>query len=693
MDTATALSSQMSRPVRKVSITVQGLSDLTPLTWLQYHHAIVVYHRNRLASLPVGQILSFANLHFNQITTFEQVEMLPLSHRQFEILASKVLGIALNDHRKSIISMKEAKKTGGLYKDQFDTTQTPETLSLLMAADHSLVIAGGGGRGFQEGIVATDNSLNVPVTTAPELVPGNEPKAQDDQQPPPHYTNQDNINLPDFSGDQSGTTTIPPRDSSSLKDRSGMLDEGSDLDDDEDISMPPPTELDNDVDGQNDGNSSQQQQSQPPTRVHVLDASLNRIRRLAFSSVTIWNVRSILFMNLSGNLLVSLDGIECCKNLVVLDSSDNILTHMHPLRGCIQLKRLRINGNHLVNVSLDDPADHLPDAQQHDPATATATGKPYPALDYLDINNNHLDSVNGLKGLKNFGQSLVHFEMRNCNLSTSAFAELEGSALLESLHADNNRIDSLKPIIYILKGMPKLRHLSLLGNPVAGRGSSSSTVDTPGGDTGDFSTAEEKHESPKVGQTKSTLGVDILNSFGLNYNLVKSSVQTGTTAPDKHPPALGEGKERSHDSEQQVSMYAITILDNVPRLKTFDHLAVSSALYSDLARLKTQIIGEDMLYEISNKYSREITKTMRVHDNLVAKHRVDAELVELAVKSKMARLEQEMEEVMHFGREKLESLRPKYAIDQHFNTDSNPQEVLESISTMREKVATPFSTL
>ena len=677
-----------SRQLRKVSITVQGLSDLTPLTWLQYHHAIVVYHRNRLASLPVGQILSYANLHFNQITTFEQVEMLPLSHRQFEILASKVLGIALNDHRKSMISMKEAKKTGGLFKDQFDTTQTPETLSLLMSAsaDNSLVVPRAG-----TPVASNSTSPDVP------LLPGSDNSLNSTSQAPPGNAGGGDKNFQDIavvdasSIENLDKKSVDAPDSSLLEDQNRVLDEGSDLDDDEDISMPPPTKLDNDVDGQNDGPSPPL--SPPPTRVHVLDASLNRIRRLAFSSITIWNVRSILFMNLSGNLLVSLDGIECCKNLVVLDSSDNILTHMHPLRGCILLKRLRINGNHLVSVSLDggDPSsdETFP---SHLPAPA-----PYPALDYLDINNNHLDSVNGLKGLKNFGQSLVHFEMRNCNLSTSAFAELDGSALLESLHADNNRIDSLKPLLPILKKMPKLRHLSLLGNPVAGRGSSSTS--TLGKSAGDFSTVEKKHaggDEHSVGNTKSTLGVDILNSFGLNYNAPSRSVQAGGLAsPDT---LVGEGKESvgklaGSESDQQVSMYAITILDNVPRLKTFDHLAVSSALYSDLARLKTQIIGEDMLYEISNKYSREITKTMRVHDNLVAKHRVDAELVELAVKSKIARLEQEMEEVMHFGREKLESLRPKYAIDQHFNTDSNPQEVLESISTMREKVATPFSNL
>ena len=126
-------------------------------------------------------------------------------------------------------------------------------------------------------------------------------------------------------------------------------------------------------------------------------------------------------------------------------------------------------------------------------------------------------------------------------------------------------------------------------------------------------------------------------------------------------------------------------------LRTFDHLAVPPGIYNDLARLKTAILGEDILFEISNKYSREITTTMRVHENLVARHRLDEELLEFAVKTKAARLEQEMDEVLTFGREQIESLRPKFVASDHY-AQPDPTEVLHSIQTLREKGTTPFRT-
>ena len=54
-------------------------------------------------------------------------------------------------------------------------------------------------------------------------------------------------------------------------------------------------------------------------------------------------------------------------------------------------------------------------------------------------------------------------------------------------------------------------------------------------------------------------------------------------------------------------------------------------------------------------------------------------------------LEQEMDEVLTFGREQIESLRPKFVASDHY-AQPDPTEVLHSIQTLREKGTTPFRT-
>jgi len=89
--------------------------------------------------------------------------------------------------------------------------------------------------------------------------------------------------------------------------------------------------------------------------INCLDVSLNRFRFLDFAEASRninWSVRHIVAMNLSGNLLVSLEGIAACMHLRVLSCNDNLLTSMTPLKGCKFLRRLKISGNRLTSLSL-----------------------------------------------------------------------------------------------------------------------------------------------------------------------------------------------------------------------------------------------------------------------------------------------------------------------------------------------------
>ena len=101
--------------------------------------------------------------------------------------------------------------------------------------------------------------------------------------------------------------------------------------------------------------------------VHIIDLSLNRFRFLDFSHEMTWSINHVVALNLSGNLLVSLDGIDTCKQLRFLDCNDNLLTSMTALRGCRMLRHLKISGNRLTSLSLLTPDEIAiaDDAEQH----------------------------------------------------------------------------------------------------------------------------------------------------------------------------------------------------------------------------------------------------------------------------------------------------------------------------------------
>jgi len=88
----------------------------------------------------------------------------------------------------------------------------------------------------------------------------------------------------------------------------------------------------------------------PRVAGHSLDVSVNRLKTLDFAHGITYSIINILNLNISGNLLVSLEGIQACKYLRILDASDNMIESMAPLAECSALKRVRICGNRLTSV-------------------------------------------------------------------------------------------------------------------------------------------------------------------------------------------------------------------------------------------------------------------------------------------------------------------------------------------------------
>lgn len=78
--------------------------------------------------------------------------------------------------------------------------------------------------------------------------------------------------------------------------------------------------------------------------LHSIDASVNRLRVLDLRDLR-WATHTLLCLNVSNNLLTSLEGIQACQNLKILDASSNLITSIAPLKACKYLQRLQL-GKH-----------------------------------------------------------------------------------------------------------------------------------------------------------------------------------------------------------------------------------------------------------------------------------------------------------------------------------------------------------
>ena len=557
--------------------------------------------------------------------------------------------------------------------------------------------------------------------------------------------------------------------------------------------------------------------------VNCLDVSLNRFRFLDFSDASgniNWSVRRIVALNLSANLLVSLEGIAACTHLRVLSCNDNLLTSMTPLKGCKCLRRLKISGNRLVSVSVlsddelldyyakfarregdididdfhdtyeeleDDKIGGLEDgpvfsdgysddesveivrsvvpkrasqfflggkgveslvpkttgtlagqasakvemegnknaaagskdfgadsknanvgeggdsgmdteAQKSDevPFNAKAqqkTGvrKPHrrisrspnlmglPELEYLDASDNALENLEGIRIYSR--NSLKYLELRNCGIQSHHLNTLRMLPLV-TLRLDDNQVDNLKHTVAVLKSIRSLEHLSLLGNPVARNEDKGTEADVNGGPKNNFGSvlkiSNALHLQSVVVNARKAVHAKSKNIADENAESNSDAKDIKDAAPPKplfgktasnRDVILGADAKAGIDSAEsnkvgakpKSNYYSITVLDHVDTLKTFDHLAVPSILYSHLRALKAQVEGEVILADIEKHFSAEIASIEHVHANLRARHSQNENMVKQIVGEKALRLEEEMDTLMRFAREKLAEIQPDAA--------------------------------
>lgn len=168
-------------------------------------------------------------------------------------------------------------------------------------------------------------------------------------------------------------------------------------------------------------------------------------------------------ISINSKNISSMDGIEVCKNLVILDLSENLLNNISHLEYCKNLRKLYLQNNRIKTIAgLDD----LP-------------------LEILNLSCNEICHVSGLEKLQNLEiltldqqnikdpmsfdpngslKSLKHLSLIQCHIinveQLSIFPELQ------SLNLSNNAIDSFDQLEYVVSRCKRLKELLVFNNPV-----------------------------------------------------------------------------------------------------------------------------------------------------------------------------------------------------------------------------------
>jgi hypothetical protein len=169
-------------------------------------------------------------------------------------------------------------------------------------------------------------------------------------------------------------------------------------------------------------------------------------------------------LSLNFKNLESMSGIEACKNLVILDLSENSISSISSLAICRNLKKLFLQNNFITEIS---GLDHLP-------------------LEILNLSCNRISFVCGLGSLFNLeilildsqnistsmtfdpksleNLKLTQLSLIGCNLQD--IKELSLLKDLQGLNISNNSIISMNQLEYLVYNLPKLYKLQVLNNPI-----------------------------------------------------------------------------------------------------------------------------------------------------------------------------------------------------------------------------------
>jgi protein phosphatase 1 regulatory subunit 42 len=161
--------------------------------------------------------------------------------------------------------------------------------------------------------------------------------------------------------------------------------------------------------------------------------------------------------------LECMDGIQMCKNIVILDLSENSITSISSLECCRNLRKLYLQNNKISTIS---GLDNLP-------------------LEILNLSCNQISFVSGLDTLLDLEilildqqnnssmtfcpRSLQNLPVKQLSLIQCNLLDIEELSLLkelQGLNISNNKINSIDQLEYVVCNLKKLKELHVLNNPI-----------------------------------------------------------------------------------------------------------------------------------------------------------------------------------------------------------------------------------
>ncbi|XP_061494058.1 protein phosphatase 1 regulatory subunit 7-like isoform X2 [Rhineura floridana] len=175
-----------------------------------------------------------------------------------------------------------------------------------------------------------------------------------------------------------------------------------------------------------------------PERIVKLDISLNELKEIPPEAL--FPFENLAELDASLNALGTARGIGDLPSLVVLNLSYNMLREMKGLENCPHLCMLQMSHNQMRTLV------EIPVLSN---------------LTQLHLSSNKLESLEGVQNLPRLCELYVQ---KNCIASLRPLAALLSLSILD---ASGNCIRRLPEALHMLRGLRRLKHLTLKDNPVA----------------------------------------------------------------------------------------------------------------------------------------------------------------------------------------------------------------------------------
>lgn len=408
---------------------------------------------------------------------------------------------------------------------------------------------------------------------------------------------------------------------------------------------------------------------QPYLVVHSIDASVNRLRSLELNRGLRWAPHTLLCLNVSNNLLTSLEGIQICQNLKLLDASCNLITSIGPLKGCKHLERLQIGmtypliyiavviiiiniisttaGNRIKSLKFDDIEldkydtanvsitsghtasvdDKLTETSNTDKASSehedkTDNSSEHHAEDVimqlisLDIQDN---PVNSLEGFRAINKHLQYLDIRYCNYPNAIINII---IIIRNCDLDDKALEELF-------GLP-LETLNADNNKISNL----------------------------------TKALELLRTLKNLHHLAFIGNPIAKSDTNVNEEGLEKDRQLDNDKSQgNGRFYTIAILDAVSSLKSLDHLSIAPSMYRNLELMKNQLEAQAFVQEVTSFYAHEMAALSGIQRNLLQRHQFEQFTLEKAVKSRTAQLQEEMNDFISYSQTKISKGLAQIQID------------------------------